>query len=156
MLAFVRAHKRKVAILAVVVTVFVAADVGSVLAFDQRVLVDGVRVATEKESYGAGQNIRISMFLVNKLDQTFDTCVGERDVVFDGPLLSDGGLGTFIDYNPDPHCGSVQPGTERLEAVLDWRLFVPGVYTITVSMKTISPSLPLFKGISTILIVPFA
>ncbi len=73
-------------ILAVVVTVFVAADVGSVLAFDQRVLVEGVRVDTDREAYGVGQTIRISMFLVNKLEEVFDTCVGSRQVFFTGPL----------------------------------------------------------------------
>jgi hypothetical protein len=154
-LALVRAHKRKTAILAVVVTVFIAADVGSVLAFDQSVSVDGVRVATERETYGTGENIRINMFLVNKLDQTIDACVGERDVAINGPL-TDEGLGASMLYPPDPHCSSIQPGSERFESVLDWRLLLPGVYTIKVSMRTTSPSLPLFKGNSTILIVPLA
>ena len=48
--------------------VVLAVDVGCVLAFDQRVLVDGVRVNTDRKAYGVGQTIKVSMFLVNKLD----------------------------------------------------------------------------------------
>ena len=136
--------------------VVLAVDVGCVLAFDQRVLVDGVRVNTDREAYGAGQTIKVSMFLVNKLDQVFDTCIGYREVSFEGFPFPGDGQGASVDYPRDPHCGSIQPRSERLEAVLDWRLLLPGTYTVTVSMRTISPSLPLFKGNSTILIVPLA
>jgi len=106
---------------------------------------------------GARTDLRVTLYLVNKLDHAFDTCVGSRDVVFKGPFGTREGLGMFIDYNPYPHCGNIQPGSERLEAVLDqWRPLLPGVYNIQVSMTTVDPSFPVFRGNATVLVVPLA
>ena len=156
-LAFLHVHRKSVTILAIVATVFLAADISSVLAFRQTSEVDGVRVATDREAYRVGQTVRVTLYLVNKLDHAFDTCVGSRDVIFKGPIGAGEGLLTSIDYPPDPHCGNIQPGSERLEVVIDqWRPLLPGVYNIQVGMKTVDPSFPVFMGNTTILVVPLA
>ena len=156
-LAFLHVHRKSVTILAIVATVLLAANISLVLAFHQSSEVDGVRVATDREAYGVGQTVKVTLYLVNKLDQAFDTCVSSRDVFFKGPFGTGDGIGTSILYTQDPHCGNIQPGSERLEAVLDqWRPLLPGIYDIQVGMTTVDPSFPVFRGNANILVVPLA
>jgi hypothetical protein len=147
--------------LTIATIVLVTAETASVLAFDPKGEIDGVRVHTDKEVYGMGRDIRVSLYLVNKLDHTIGNCVSTRDLTFRGPLGLDGGLGHHIDYSgPDPQCGTIQPGSERFEATYEWSLPIPGVWTVEASMQitgqsssTLNPS---FKGSTTILVLPLA
>jgi hypothetical protein len=158
-LPFLHVHRRVFTLVAIVAVVLFAAEIASVFAFDSRTEIDGVRVATDKEVYGIGQNVRVSLYLVNNLDYAIDWCTDSRNVHFRGPLGGHEGFGESILYNPNPRCGSIQPGSERLESTYEhWRPFIPGVYTIEASMSTVGESslYPLYRGTKTILILPIA
>lgn len=158
-LPFLHVHRRVFTVVAVVAVVLIVAEIASVFAFDSRTEIEGVRVGTDKEVYGIGQNVRVSLYLVNNMDYTIDWCIGSRQVLFRGPLGSGEGLLTSIDYGPDPRCGSIQPGSERLEATYDhWRPLIPGVYTIEASMRPVGQSSfsDSYRGNTTILVLPIA
>ena len=157
-LLFLHVHRRVFTLVAVVAVVLFAAEIASVFAFDSRTEIDGVRVATDKEVYGIGQNVRVSLYLVNNLDYTIDWCTDSRNVHFRGPLSGRQGFGESILYTPNSRCGSIQPGSERLEATYDWRMLIPGVYTIEASMSTVGESslYDLYRGTKTVLVLPIA
>ncbi len=154
---FVHKHRKLVRVLIVAAIVLVAFDVGALLTFQQAVQVEGSRIQTDRQSYGIGQSARVSLYVVNNLDYSFDACVSSYSLLFKSPVGLSEGLGASIDYNT-PHCNVVLPGSERLvdSSILYGPFIIPGVYTLEVTLGTSNSSLPKFTGSATLLVVPVA